>query len=272
MESTLINIGFVFYVAAVILYGIFLFGGINRIKRFATMALSSGFLLTLIAYIIRWQEAKRLPLSNMYESMFLFTLSLVFFYVIFEFKYKFNKIGFISSILALLLSSYLSFLGDSSIEPLVPALQSNWLTAHVVTYFIAYGALTISLITAIIALFPNPREKDRINFSNVTYRIISFAFPFLMMGLITGAVWAKQAWGDYWSWDPKETWSLITLFIYINYLHLPYTMRSALKKAVPNKSREDLLINIFAIVGYFAVVFTYFGVNYLLAGLHSYTN
>ena len=145
------------------------------------------------------------------------------------------------------------------VEPraLMPALRSNWLTIHVSFMFISYAAFTISFLTAIMQLVF--KDKKDIDFNIISYKNILFGFPFLTLGILTGAVWADYAWGSYWQWDPKEVWSLITWLYYAVYLHLRFT-----KNWSPSKSSK------MAIFGFFVVLFTYFGVNYLLSGLHSY--
>jgi cytochrome c-type biogenesis protein CcsB len=103
------------------------------------------------------------------------------------------------------------------------------------------------------------KKKDEKNLDAIAYKTIGFGFLFLTLGIISGAVWANSAWGTYWSWDPKETWSLITWFIYAIYLHIRFRKGWRGKKAAW-----------VSVIGFVAMLFTYFGVNYLLSGLHSY--
>ncbi len=180
-------------------------------------------------------------------------------------------IGAFATPIAFLAMAYASLSPNISnhIQPLVPALKSNWLIAHVITCFLGYAAFAIafgmSLMyllkqldaegkSSLFAYFPKPKVLDEL-----TYQMIMFGFLFLSIGIITGAVWANSAWGSYWSWDPKETWSLITWFIYATMLHAR-RMRGWYGKRIAYLS----------ILGFMAVIFTYFGVNYLLSGLHSY--
>ena len=154
------------------------------------------------------------------------------------------------------------------IQPLIPALKSNWLIAHVALCFFGYAAFAIAFGVSIMYLIRKPetagnsplisrlpslRVLDELN-----YQLIMFGFLFLSAGIITGAVWANSAWGRYWGWDPKETWSLITWFIYATLLH-----------AKLMRGWHGRRIAFLSILGFFAVLFTYFGVN-LLPGLHSY--
>ena len=161
---------------------------------------------------------------------------------------------------------------NKDISPLVPALQSNWLIAHVVTCFIGYGAFAMAAGLGIMYLLKKSaidKKKDEntlmgslpeLRFiDDMTYKTIVFGFLWLSAGIITGAIWANEAWGTYWSWDPKETWSIITWFIYASTLHARFT-----------RGWSGTRIAWLAIIGFASVMFTYFGVNFVLSGLHSY--
>jgi len=163
---------------------------------------------------------------------------LIFFYR-FALRPKVILIGMGSAVVAIVaLGSY---------PPLIPALKSYWFLIHVPAYFAAYGALVVATIAAACGL------------DKLSYRLIVFSFPFLTIGLTTGAVWANAAWGRYWGWDPKETWALVTWLVYALYLHLRFI-----------KGWRGKRMAAVAVVGFVFVVFTYFGVNFLLGGLHSY--
>ncbi len=304
--------------------------------------LSPGQLATWVAFlglagntagiIMRWVESYKLgighaPLSNLYESLVFFAWVIVLIYLFVERKYENRIIGAFTTPIAFLAMAYASLSPgiSSQIQPLLPALKSNWLIAHVITCFIGYAAFalafgiscmylikqgkedeqiswldfakpiallvifalfsrvllvsnwglaalvalptclvfyaTVYLIrqmpedakTKLLALFPTPTLLDELN-----YQLIVFGFLFLSVGIITGAVWANSAWGRYWGWDPKETWSLVTWFVYATMLH-----------AKMMRGWQGRRIAFLSILGFAAVVFTYFGVN-LLPGLHSY--
>jgi cytochrome c-type biogenesis protein CcsB len=191
-------------------------------------------------------------------------------YLIVERKYENRILGAFTTPLAFLAMAYASLSPNISdrIQPLMPALKSNWLIAHVITCFIGYAsfaiAFGISLMylakqrdtgdhTSLLSRFPKSGFLDELN-----HQMVMFGFLFLSVGIITGAVWANSAWGRYWGWDPKETWSLITWLIYATLLHARL-MRGWHGKRIAYLS----------IAGFLAVLFTYFGVN-LLPGLHSY--
>jgi cytochrome c-type biogenesis protein CcsB len=165
--------------------------------------------------------------------------------------------------------------------PLVPSLQSNWLMMHVSMMMVSYAILIIGSLFSILYLFLefyqknlatiNISPKSTISFSNSlkisllqtidnwSYRIIGLGFPFLTLGIISGAVWANEAWGSYWSWDPKETWALITWLTFAIYLH------SRLLKGWQGQKAAFL-----GSCGFFVIWICYLGVNFLGKGLHSY--
>ena len=230
---------------------------------------------TTAGLLLRWVESYQMgighaPLSNLYESLvfFAWTAGVIYLYV--EFKYKNALIGAFVTPIAFLAMAYASMSPNISdrIQPLVPALKSNWLIAHVATCFFGYAAFAIAFGLSIMYLI-KARSPDRIEgiighlpkldvLDELTHRMVLFGFLFLTGGIITGAVWANSAWGSYWSWDPKETWSLITWFVYATLLH-----------ARLMRGWEGKQIAYLSILGFSAVLFTYFGVN-LLPGLHSY--
>jgi cytochrome c-type biogenesis protein CcsB len=159
---------------------------------------------------------------------------------------------------------------QDEIEPLIPALQSNWLTYHVLTCFLGYAAFAVSFGASIAFLLkkkdaPPTTEDDAVSLpaldmlDEIIYKGNAVGFLLLGIGIITGAVWANYAWGSYWSWDPKETWSLITWLIYAAFLHARLTRGWRGSKTA-----------ILSIIGFCGVLFTFLGVNYVLSGLHSY--
>ena len=237
--------------------------------------LAAGFLANTAGIGLRWVESYqmgigRAPFSNMYESLVFFSWTMAALYLYVEMKYKEQGFGVFVSPLIFLAIAYASFDPGISakINPLIPALKSNWLIAHVVTCFLGYAGFALAFgLSLTYFVKPKQPENSRI-FSRLpdeeiidelTYQMVVFGFLFLTIGIITGAVWANSAWGKYWSWDPKETWSLITWFVYAIFLHLRM-MRGW-------HGRNLALVSI---IGFMAVLFTYFGVNFLLSGLHSY--
>jgi len=234
-----------------------------------------GVVLNVAGFFMRWKESYDIgyghaPLSNMYESLVFFALTIGIIYLFIEIRYKTAVVGAFATPIAFLAMAYASLSPNISdkIQPLIPALKSNWLIAHVVTCFFGYSAFAVAFGISLMYISKSWSSKNstgllsRLPSLNVldelTHQMVMFGFLFLSIGIITGAVWANSAWGTYWSWDPKETWSLITWFIYATLLHARM-MRGWYGKKIAYLS----------ILGFAAVLFTYFGVNYL-PGLHSY--
>ena len=263
MSTGLLNGTMGFYLASSILYGIHWAFKKDFIQKIAFSILSLGFAIETLSIIERWREAQRPPFSNIYESLVFFSWAVVFVYLIFKAIFKIDFLDFFVSISALLILNYSSFF-DKSVEPLIPALRSNWLIFHVVVSFLGYAAFTLSFITSLLYFFKakskNPkRDPILLSLDEISYQSVVFGFPFLSLGILSGAIWAEQAWGSYWAWDPKETWSLITWFIYAAYLHLRFIMGWREARAA-----------FISIIGFLSVIFTYLGVTYFLPGLHSY--
>ncbi len=269
---SIINAALIAYMAAAITYIVKEVWRHRAIRFYATGIFGVAFILNGIMVIARWIESGHAPFANLYESLVFYALCVTFVYLILEAVYKFRVVGALASVLALLSLAYAS-MQDETIRPLMPALQSNWLTVHVITYFIGYAAFGISFITSIVFLVvrsftrqpvSNPETADASTgtprtFDKLGYQIVAFGFPFLTLGMITGAVWAKKAWGDYWSWDPKETWSLITWLVYLAYLHLPLVLpRMNLKKA-----KIPIIQSVCLLIAFGVVAFTYLGLSYL---------
>ncbi len=279
-SSQLLGITTFTYLFSTILYAtIFIFKA-KKLGPVATTFTIIAFLVQTAGIILRWQESYALgydhaPLTNMYESVVFFSWTIICLYLIIEWKFKTRVIGAFAVPFAFLAMAYGSFSTgiNKEISPLIPALQSNWLIAHVVTCFIGYAAFAVAAGLGVMYLIKNMSESRQTTnddsrlgslpplkvIDDITHKTMVFGFLWLSVGIITGAIWANSAWGTYWSWDPKETWSLITWFIYAITLHARYT-----------RGWGGTRIAWLAIFGFVSVIFTYYGVNFLLAGLHSY--
>jgi cytochrome c-type biogenesis protein CcsB len=280
-SAQLFNIVTVGYFGAMILFLVYLVTHSKKIALVANILTYAGFLAQTAAIGLRWYESYallgeggRAPLSNLYESVVFFSWTIVLIYILVDLKYKQRAIGAFVIPFAFLGMTWAQLGLNDAIEPLVPALQSNWLTYHVITCFLGYAAFAVACGVSImylikvnkesgsgktpaggiVGLFPSARVLDDIN-----YKAIMIGFPLLSLGIITGAAWANYAWGTYWSWDPKETWSLIVWFIYAAFLHARFTRGWVGKRAA--------WLSIF---GFVATIFCYLGVNLVLSGLHSY--
>jgi cytochrome c-type biogenesis protein CcsB len=277
-SSLLFNITTFAYLVSMLCFFVHLASRNEKAGSAGSYVAYSGLLVQTAAIMLRWKESYDLgmghaPLTNLYESVVFFSWTIILIFALVDLKYRYRIIGAFVVPFALLGMAWAQLGLNSGIEPLVPALQSNWLLYHVITCFLGYAAFAVAcgvsimyLIatrssvgnggerTGILAMFPPDRILDDIN-----YRAIMVGFPLLTLGIITGAAWANYAWGTYWSWDPKETWSLIVWFVYAAFLHARFTRGWV--------GRRTAWLSI---TGFAATIFCYLGVNLLLSGLHSY--
>jgi|TARA_B100000482_G_scaffold107908_1_gene77827 cytochrome c-type biogenesis protein CcsB len=238
--------------------------------------ISSNFLLFLILGL-RWLISGYFPLSNLYESLLFLDWCLLFILIVAETKTRTKLLGAVVLPIALLIISFASLILPTQMQeaaPLVPALQSNWLMMHVSMMMLSYATLILGSLLSILFLvvqkFTTNSNKIQQNLAQTkiqllenidtwSYRTIGLGFPFLTIGIIAGAVWANEAWGSYWSWDPKETWALITWLIFAAYIHARLTKGWVGEKAA-----------LLGSIGFIIVWICYLGVNFLGQGLHSY--
>jgi cytochrome c-type biogenesis protein CcsB len=278
-SSQLLGITTLMYLFATLLFAFVFVFKTNRVHPVAVASTILALVVQTAGIGLRWFESYDMgighaPLTNMYESVVFFSWTIAILYLLMEWKFRTRILGLFALPFAFLAMAYASFSKDISkeIAPLVPALQSNWLIAHVITCFIGYAAFAVAAGLGLMYLFKVEKASDskteKSLFANLPplatiedliYKTMLFGFIWLSAGIITGAVWANSAWGTYWSWDPKETWSLITWFVYAITLHARYTRGWGGKR-----------IAWMAILGFLSVIFTYYGVNFLLSGLHSY--
>lgn len=273
-SSQLLGITTFTYMFSTLLYVAVLVFKAKKLGAVATAFTFLAWLLQTAGIALRWVESYQLgighaPLTNMYESVVFFAWSIIALYLFLEWRFKMKMIGAFATPFAFFAMAYASFSAEISkeISPLVPALQSNWLIAHVVTCFIGYAAFAVAAALGIMYVVKNRNGEGSDKGSlpplpvidDLIHKTMVFGFIWLSAGIITGAIWANSAWGTYWSWDPKETWSLITWFFYAITLHARYT-----------RGWAGMRIALLAIFGFVSVLFTYYGVNFLLSGLHSY--
>ncbi|MCP4268350.1 MAG: cytochrome c biogenesis protein CcsA [Candidatus Brocadiaceae bacterium] len=279
----MLSLTFYVYIAAVVAYIVREVWRAKIIRWVAFGAFVVGFILNTIVLWNRMIEAQHAPMSDKYESFIFFAWSIALVYLIFELvtifivKVHESRIGIIGALQCVLavfmISSALGI--DNAIRELPPALQSNWLVTHVICYFFSYSALSMSFSAAIVHLirkaFVSDKQKEGIvaasesqkkmdySFDKLAYIAVSIGFPFLTIGLITGSIWAKGAWGTYWGWDPKEIWSLISWLVYLTYMHLPLM----LPKTSIKKSFRPILLSIILLVAFPIVLFTFMGLHKL---------
>ena len=266
-ENTLFTVAMVLYFAAMILFFVFFAMKKEAAGKIAQIILTVGFVFHTAALISRGIGAKRLPLTNQYEFATSFAWGIALVCLIFIYKYGFRVLGVFAAPVIFVIIGYAA-MQSKEVKELMPALRSSWLAFHVSTAIISYGAFGVSFALSLIYLV---REKLKDNsfweshipgkekLDMLSYRAVALGFLFLTFVIVTGAIWAERAWGSYWSWDPKETWSLVTWIIYALYLHL------RISRGWKNKSAA-----IFAVIGFVCVIFTYIGVNTFLPGIHSY--
>nr|YP_010199352.1 heme attachment to plastid cytochrome c [Gracilariopsis tenuifrons]UAD89210.1 heme attachment to plastid cytochrome c [Gracilariopsis tenuifrons] len=290
IENTCINISFALLLSNLIIYWVNI--AFKKIKILSKLGTIFNIIINLslsISLILRWIYNGYFPLSNLYESLIFLTWGLTFIQVILEQKNNNKLIGAISTPIGLFTVGFASLalpLDMKEASPLVPALRSNWLMMHVSIMMLSYATLILGSLLSILFLILykiryrnlnqnlyNKRNTISSNYliqkfnrigllesiDNLSYRIIGLGFPLLTIGIIAGAVWANEAWGSYWSWDPKETWALITWLVFAAYLHSRI-----------NQSWQGKKPAILASIGFIIVWVCYLGVNFLGQGLHSY--
>jgi len=269
-EATLFPLAFIIYIISAILYFASNFTRREKLAAHGSWLALLGFLVHNLALILRTIETSHAPFTNMYESLSFLAWSMVLALLIIEKKFKVYRLSaYLMLIVIALFALASSPLMPKEATPLVPALQSYWLWLHVSVTLVGEAFFAIAFIASLLYLLAERKQKPGEQLSlalspekldSLSYRAVAIGFPlFTLGGLVFGMVWANVAWGSYWSWDPKEVWSLITWFVFALYLHTRLVMGW--------KGRRSALI---AIIGFLAALFTYFGVNYLISGLHSY--
>jgi ABC-type transport system involved in cytochrome c biogenesis permease subunit len=220
--------------------------------------------LLLLALTVQRSILIRFPaVTNTYESLVFFAAAVALVLAVYRLIARDKTIPFVlfgGTVVALaLLAVASSPVAPKEVAPPIPALQSYWLVLHVTLAFIGESFFVLSFVCAMCYLATKDEEKKQ-RLDRLTYTSIGIGYPIFTTGaLIFGAIWAETAWGSYWSWDPKETWALITWLVYTAYLHSRFVRRL--------RGRVSAVL---AVVGFLFTLFTFFGVNYLLAGLHSY--
>jgi cytochrome c-type biogenesis protein CcsB len=233
-----------------------------------SVLLLAGFLFHTLGLGLRWYISGHSPMSNGYESMIFISWVTLLAGFIFSRKSPFalSATAVLGSMT--LMVAHLSFM-DPEITNLVPVLKSYWLTLHVSVITGSYGFLglgaILGLITMVLLTLSNDGNRERISntideLTVINYKTLTLGLYFLTIGTFLGAVWANESWGRYWGWDPKETWSLITVIIYSLVIH---------SRNIPGM-KDIYTYNLLSLFAFSSVLMTYFGVNYYLSGLHSY--
>jgi cytochrome c-type biogenesis protein CcsB len=270
----------------------------NPFLPFNKILLLGSNLIFGLTLLLRWIGEGYFPLSNLYESLLFLSWAISSIQLLVEYKTKSRLLSSIICPIIFFISSFSSLTLPIEMQkaiPLVPSLQSNWLMMHVSMMMISYATLIVGSLLSILYLsfiffsfssstktfspvtifsssessselattkeFEKKTSKNSILeiLDTWSYRIIGLGFPFLTIGIISGAVWANEAWGSYWSWDPKETWALITWLVFASYLHSRIV-----------KGWEGQKTALIGSLGFFVIWICYLGVNFLAKGLHTY--
>ncbi|HHY41088.1 MAG TPA: cytochrome c biogenesis protein CcsA [Syntrophaceticus sp.] len=259
MEENLVLITFSFYLIAALICLIVLWRKQHTLEKIGIICTIIAFILLNTVLICRSLLAGRLPGSNLYEFLLLFAWGMSATYLFIMIKYKLQSSGvFILPLITGVLGCASLFF--SRIQPLMPALQSPWLKFHVSVAMIGYSVFAVSFALALISFLKVPViNSHHKSLDDLIYGCNALGFSLLTLVIITGAIWAEQAWGTWWSWDPKETASLITWLVYGFYLHMRHTSFWSNKRGA-----------ILTCLGFFSVLFTLMGITLLVPGLHSY--
>ncbi|PHS23094.1 MAG: c-type cytochrome biogenesis protein CcsB [Methylophaga sp.] len=251
-------------------------------EKVASALTWSAATMGMVGLMVRWRESHLMgpdigyiPVSNLYEVFILFAVMTAIIYLFYERRYQIRSLG---GFVLLVISAAVVFQlwysiskGAHQIQPLVPALQSYWMKIHVPANFVGYGTFAMAAMIGVAYLLKSWQQNtnpqgllatvlpDFAVMDDLMYKTIALGFAFFTLATILGALWAAEAWGGYWSWDPKETWALIVWLNYAAWLHMRMT-----------KGWNGNPMAWWAIIGLFVTLFAFLGVNMFLSGLHSY--
>ena len=270
MHNFLFHVSIYIYFAATIGFLIQIITMRKDVEKVAMAFLAGGFLVQTTSFVLRWLASGHTPLVNMHESLSFLAWCIIGAYFFIHIKYKIKALGAFVTPLALLAIAA-SSLYSKDIFPLAPALKSYWLPIHATICIASYAFFALAFALALMYLTQEKQIKRKHlgavfkrlpsleSIDAMNGRCLTFGFPLLTVGIITGSIWAEKAWGAYWSWDPKETWSLITWLLYAALLHQRLT--------VGWRGRRAALM---VIIAFATMIFTFLGVSYFLPGEHSY--
>ena len=258
------------YLLAAAAYLVFFLTSRNEVRRIAHGIFLAAALLHTVNILARYVEAGHTPITSHHETVSFFAWSLAACYLSFRWRYTVKNLGVFVSVPVVALMLVAAF-SSRTILPLAPALQSWWLPVHASVTLVANGFLALACVGGIMYLLQEREIKSKRfglfysrlpsleTLDKLNHHCLSVGFPLLTLGLVTGSIWAKQAWGAYWHWDPKETWSLVTWFLYAAVVHQRFTVGWRGRRAA-----------ILSIIAFLSVLFTLWGVSFLLEGVHSY--
>ncbi|MDQ1264701.1 MAG: hypothetical protein QG559_1702, partial [Campylobacterota bacterium] len=239
--------------------------------RIVLVIFAAAFVVHTFSLGLRWYIAGHAPWSNGYEAMLYISWSIILSGILFarSSELAVATTGLFAGIT--LFVAHLSWL-DPQITTMVPVLKSNWLTVHVSVITASYGFLGLSTLLGFISLIfyimlGNEKKREQISVNimesgRISQMSMIVGLSLLTLGNFIGGVWANESWGRYWGWDPKETWTIVTMAVYVFVTHMRF---------VP-LLKSNFLYNVASVVAYSSVIMTYFGVNYYLSGMHSYAS
>lgn len=265
----------VLFVMATVTYWFSLLARAEFAGKVASSLTWAAVLMGFVGLMVRWYESYliapdvgHIPISNLYEVFILFCLITALIYLYYEKLYQTRQLG---GFVLLVVTAAVGFIlwytysrEASGIQPLVPALQSYWMKIHVPANFIGYGSFSLAaMVSSAYLLASHGMLTSRLPslevLDDLMYKAIAVGFAFFTIATILGAMWAAEAWGGYWSWDPKETWALIVWLNYAAWLHLRLV-----------KGLRGPVLAWWALIGLVVTTFAFLGVNMFLSGLHSY--
>lgn len=270
MNILIFPFAFLSYILSTFLYGLNFALKKEFLKRTARIFFLMALCIHILFTLVRFIEAGYTPITNLFESFSFFSLCIA---VFFFFVTRIHRIESLSFFVSLAISIMLSiaFVLPNEINPLPPVLKSFWLPIHTVFSFLGNAIFFLGFIASLSYIFLEKMIKEkRLCFMKmelpsletldlVNHRCLSLGFPMLTIGIVTGSIWANLAWGSYWNWDPKETWSLITWIVYAIIMH------KRVQAGWRGKKTAYMMI-----LGFLCVLFTFLGVNLLIGGQHSY--
>jgi cytochrome c-type biogenesis protein CcsB len=250
--------------AAGLAYVVHMWSGAIWAGRLATGTTTLGWILLTAGLVRRGLAAGHWPLTNRYEFALCFVWAIISVYLLLELSWRERWGGAAALMTALLVATYALIRPpeERAISPLLPALRSAWLQVHVLSTVVGYGAFAVAAGLGLLRLMQRaPPDGDeqgepplhRSEIEQTMERVLALGFPWLTLGILTGAIWAQKAWGRYWGWDPKETWALITWLWYLLILHLR-----------PLQSWRGRRLASLVAAGFGVVLFTFVGVPWLV--------
>lgn len=260
MLNVLFFSGLALYFAAVVLH----FGGMvfkkEAVTRLAWVLFTAGAAAQTAYLAARGIAAGRLPLSNQFEFATAFAWGIAVMLIVLHTRLRAEWISAVAMPMAFLVLSYAA-LQPKEITELMPALRSAWFALHIGSAVFSYAAFVLAGCAGLRYVLVQNREDAGAlaQIDYLSYRLVALGFLLLTVVILSGAIWAEQAWSAFWTWDPKETWALITWILYAIYLHLRLRQK-----------RSGRVMAWFTVIAVPVVLFTFVGVNTLLPGLHSY--